>query len=108
MSTKKAVLFTAITALTGGLIVAALSVQAVAKSDNDPRYPGFYRNRLPAAEAMTKRTMPIEVQLNTSNPLHPSYVAPRSTGDKWVPTGKVNTASYRDANNPLQPNYTRN
>ena len=108
MSTKKTVLFTTITALTGGLFVAALSVQAVAKSDNDPRHPGFYRDRLPAVEVKTKRTMPSEVQLNTNNPLHPSYFTPRFTADKWVPTGEVRTAPYRDDNNPLQPCYTRN
>ena len=108
MSTKKTVLLTAITALMGGLFVGALSVQAVAKSDNDPRHPGFYRDRLPTAEVMTKRTMPREVQLNTSNPLHPSYIAPYFAGNKWAPTGEVSTAPYRDANNPLQPNYTRN
>lgn len=108
MSTKKTVLFTTITALTGGLFVAALSGQAVAKSDNDPRHPGFYRDRLLAAEVMTKRTTPIEVQLNTINPLHPSYVAPHFAGNKWVPTGEVSAAPYRDTNNPLQPNYTRN
>ena len=73
-----------------------------------PTPPRVLQGPLLAAEVMTKRTMPIEVQLNTINPLHPSYVAPHFAGSKWVPTGEVSTAPYRDANNPLQPNYKRN
>ena len=108
MSTKKTVLLTPITALMGGLFVGALSVQAVAKSDNDPRHPRFYRDRLPAAEVMTKRTIPSEVQLNTSNPLHPTYVTPRLSEGNWEAMGKVTSTPYRDANNPLHPRYGRN
>ena len=107
MSTKKTVLFTSITALTGGLFVAALSVQAVAKSDNDPRHPGFYRDRLPAAEVTTKRTMPSDAQLNNNSPLPRSYFTPCLTGGNWEATGKVSTTPYRDANDPLQPGYRR-
>ena len=107
MSTKKTVLLTAITALMGGLFAGALSVQAVAKSDNDPRHPGFYRDRLRAVEVTIKRTMPSEVQLNINNPLHPSYFTPRFTGYKWEPTGKVSMTPYRD-DNPVHPSYRRN
>lgn len=45
----------------------------------------------------TKKTV-----LFTSDLLHSSL-----TGDKWVPTGEVSTAPYRDANNPLHSGYRR-
>jgi uncharacterized protein (UPF0305 family) len=91
-------------AITVAFAASAIGTANAAAHNNNPLHPSYFANKsgMVASETLVAPA----ARYVAKNPLHPTYS--KVTGDSWIATkAESGTVPYRDARNPLYPQFRR-